>query len=229
MLRAILLFMASVCLVVSSFAQRTELYAIGGLSSAVMKENGDAASFRRHYSWHTGLLLDVGVDRVMFETGLLYSTRGTDIATITGWTGLSFTDYTTLKITYLDIPAMVVIAPSNLRLFIGPQLSTMTRVMYDGEVLTSEQVSRNFYRTSLGLRYGLGFTTDTNIVVQVHLVTGLTDVYKHPDYKWRNNAWQFAIGYRFYHDHTYISSSSNGSKKKGKKKDDIIPEHRMLD
>jgi hypothetical protein len=123
---------------------------------------------------------------------------------------------------------MLVIAPSNLRLFIGPQLSVMTRVMYDGTVMSSEQVSNTFNKTSIGLRYGLGFTTDSNIVVQVHLIAGLSDIYKHPDYKWRNNAWQFAIGYRFYHDQTHISTSS-GSKKKGKKKDDIIPEHRVLD
>lgn len=227
MLRIILSIMASVCLVVCTYAQRTELYAIGGLSSAIMKENGSADKFRRHYSWHTGLLFDIGSDRVMFETGLLYSTRGTDIASVSGWPGMQFTDFTTLKITYLDIPAMVVIAPSNLRLFMGPQLSTMTRVIYDGEVMKSEEASFNFNKTSLSLRYGLGFTTGSNIVIQIHLITGLTDVFKHPDYKWRNNAWQFALGYRFFHDHTPISSSS--SKKKGKKKDDIIPEHRMLD
>jgi hypothetical protein len=105
----------------------------------------------------------------------------------------------------------------------------MTRVMYDGEVMPSEDVSKIFNRTSLGIRYGLGITTDSNLVIQVHMITGLSDIYKHPDYKWRNNAWQFAIGYRFYHDYTPISVSSAGSKKKSKKKDDIIPEHRMLD
>jgi hypothetical protein len=229
MLRAILSLLASVCLVVCSPAQRTELYAIGGLSSAIMKQNGTADNFRRHYSWHTGVLFDIGAENVMFETGLLYSTRGTDIGSTSGLPGLNFTEFTALKITYLDIPAMLVIAPSNLRLFIGPQLSTMTRVMYDGEVMSSDQVSRNFNKTSLGIRYGLGVTTDSNLVFQVHMISGLSDIYKHPDYKWKNNAWQFAVGYRFYHDYTPIPVSSPGSNKKSKKKDNLIPDHRMLD
>ena len=226
MLRSILSLMALVCLVGVLHGQRTELYVIGGLSSAIVKQNGETNNFARHYSWHTGLLFDVGADHMMFETGLLYSTRGTKITAPIGNLGMYLgTDYSTLKITYLDIPALFVIAPTNFRLFVGPQLSIMTRVMYEGEVLTSDQVSNTFNRTSLGIRYGFGFHTESNLVLQVSFITGISDIYKHPDYKWRNNAWQFGIGYKLHSDGSG-SRVGSGSKKKD---DGIIPSHRMLD
>lgn len=209
---------------IPALAQRIDMYAIGGYTGSTMHEKGSSGNdFGRRSGGHGGILFAVGSDNVLFETGILYSSRGSTVKGVqfTQPASLS-TGFEDLRMDFVDIPAMIVISPSSFRFFAGPQLSFLTYVSYDGNQLTDASVRDTFEKTTLGLRYGAGYIGHSNIVVEIHLVSGLTDIYKHPDLKWRNNSIQLAVGYRFFR--SFIPSTS-----KSKNDDGLIPEHRVID
>src|SRR5262245_52731731 len=84
------------------FAQRTELYALGGLNGAVIKQgNSVLQEHTRLYSPTFGFLAGLGSEYILGETGLLYSTQGTRFSQTSLTTGTKKYD---IKLRYLDVP-----------------------------------------------------------------------------------------------------------------------------
>ncbi|MBL7858733.1 MAG: PorT family protein [Cyclobacteriaceae bacterium] len=205
----------------TAFCQKTELIFFGGLSSSIMKENGSRKSFVRQYGGHLGVLGGVGSENVLFETGILFSARGTAFEESSY---IGFTSIEILRLNFLDIPAMLVIAPSNFRLFFGPQLSILTGGKYEEEKVSAADLSQVFNKTTWGFRYGGGIAAN-GFTVQLHFILGLSDLTKDPNTNWKNNAYQIGVGYRIHSTKT----TSAPQKVKRNSQEDIIPKHRVLD
>jgi hypothetical protein len=203
------------------FAQRYEILALAGVNGSVIKEAGANNSFTRRYAPHVGFLAGVGSEAVMFETGLLYSSKGTKIDVNTSFTfpppfPASFTQ---IELNYLEVPFMAVISPQSFRFFMGPQVSFLTSAYAD-----KQNVKSAFHNTSWSLRYGIGYNRG-DILLQLHLINGITDIYKDQGAKlvWKNNSFQLSLGYRF------LNRNKPSVKSQRKKEKDGIPDHRVIE
>jgi hypothetical protein len=202
-------------------AQRYEILALAGVNGSIIKEAGANNSFTRRYAPHVGFLAGVGSEAVMFETGLLYSSKGTKIEVDNGLTFPSPfpASFNQVELNYLDVPFMAVVSPQSFRFFMGPQVSFLTSAYAD-----KENVKSAFHNTSWSLRYGIGYNRG-DILLQLHLINGITDIYKDQGTKlvWKNNSFQLSLGYRF------LNRNKPSVKSQRKKKEDGIPDHRVID
>jgi hypothetical protein len=112
---------------------------------------------------------------------------------------------------------MAVVAPQNFRLFIGPQLSML---MSAKQEKTSGSVKDAFEKSNWELRYGAGYNRD-RVTLQLYFLRGFTDINKDPSVKWKTQSIQLSIGYLLF--------NYQGAAGKRKTKDNLIPEHRVID
>jgi hypothetical protein len=204
-----------------SFGQRYEILTLAGINGSVIKETGSNNSFNRRYGAHVGFLAGMGSEAVMFETGLLYSSRGTKISesNVSAFPPPFPTSFKKLELNYVDIPFMGVVSPQSFRFFFGPQVSFLTSAYAD-----KQDVKSAFHNTSWSLRYGVGYNRG-DLLLQLHLINGLTDIYKDqgPKIVWRNNSFQLSLGYRL------LNRNKPTLKSQRKKVEDGIPDHRVID
>jgi hypothetical protein len=131
---ALLLFFSSaVCL-----AQRTELFALGGLNGAIIKTgNSVPSNHSRLYSPTFGVIGGIGSQYVLGETGFLYNVQGTRFIIP------NTNKKRDLKLTYFDVPLMAVVAPENFRFFAGPQISFLSKAEHADSTTTNlEKISK---------------------------------------------------------------------------------------
>jgi hypothetical protein len=194
---------------------------MSGLTSSVVKEkqtenySGFGNSFSRRFSFHFGALTGVYISEyTKFKTGLIYSSRGTALE------GAVFPFGTTInqiKLGFLEIPFLYVIEPGAVSVFIGPQYSTLLSASdSDGNEFKS-----SFNNSSVDIRYGIG-VVGRKFGTYFHLVTGLTDILKSDDLKWRSNA--FCVGLSY----SLIAAAPAQPKRDRKQKEFDIP-HRRID
>jgi hypothetical protein len=204
-----------------SFGQRFEILALAGINGSVMKESGAGNSFNRRYGAHAGFLAGIGSEALLFETGLLYSSRGTKISesNVSAFPPPFPAKFTKLELDYLDVPFMAVVSPQSFRFFAGPQVSFLTSAYAD-----KQNVKSAFHNTSWSLRYGVGYNRG-DLLLQLHLINGLTDIYKDqgPKIVWKNNSFQISLGYRL------LNRNKPTLKSQRKKVEDGIPDHRVID
>jgi hypothetical protein len=81
------------------------------------------------------------------------------------------------------------VAPSNFRIFAGPQVSFLTKASFEGA-----DVTESFEQTSYGIRYGFGILFNSKFTLQVQSMNGLTDIYLGPD-TGRSNSIIISVGY----------------------------------
>jgi hypothetical protein len=173
---------------ICSFSQRAELLVIGGLTSSIIRENGETSGYSRRYAPHLGFLGGYGSSTVMIQTGIIYSSQGARINSSDPF----FTRSSALVMNFINVPVMVVAGPDHVRFFAGPQLSFLTSAKYGDAT-----VHNSFEDTSLGVRYGFGFELK-QFLLQMQFCNGLTDIYHHPDLKWVNNSYSFSVGYKLF-------------------------------
>ncbi|MBX2971225.1 MAG: PorT family protein [Cyclobacteriaceae bacterium] len=166
----------------------------GGLTSSVIKvkaENGNSSSppsFVRRYSFHLGLLASFPVSELSaIETGLYLSSRGTTVENNAFW-GFDIT-LSSISINYIEVPFLFTLEPGGFKLFAGPQYSILASAKAEGE-----DIKRAFETGNLELRYGFAFQAN-KFGGRLSFINGLTDIYKNPEWRWKNNAYTISITY----------------------------------
>lgn len=206
----------------SAIGQGVQVEAYVGLSFASMNGTEEASGSSRFVSRITfpfGVNLDFPLsENVLLGTGLGYSPRGTDVENLSysPYPGTSLT-VTGISLNYIDMPLLLVIAPSTFRLFVGPQISFLTSADVNGT-----DISNAIEGTSFGIRYGLGFDGNS-LAFRLTGQNGVTDVYKHPTREWTTHAYTLSVGYLF------AKRGVGGGTKSRQKKDDVVPAHRKID
>jgi len=207
-LAVILFFCSSTCL-----AQRTEVYALGGLNGAIIKTGSSVSSeHSRLYSPTFGFIGGIGSQYVLGETGILYSTQGTRITLV------GSDKKRDIKLNYFDIPLLAVVAPENFRFFAGPQISFLNSAKQADTTAT-----HLYEKTNWSVRFGAGYER-RRILLQLHFVNGITDVIKDKDLEYKTKTFQISLGYMIFSNFGILQG-----KKDKKKEDDIVPSHRVID
>ncbi len=179
-------FLFLTCLPLLLVGQNAQLEVFSGLSFAIIREKIEPAPnitsniFKSHSRMPFGLICDIGMsEHTMLETGIIFSQRGSKIFG------------TKLNLNYVDLPINLVIRPKNFRFFIGPQISLLRSAKSNDLDLDDA-----FEKSDFGIRYGVG--TDVHFLsFRVIVQNGITDTFKHPNYKWRSNSISLTVGYLF--------------------------------
>jgi len=186
---------------------------LGGLNGSIFKNGNSVTSdHSRIYSPTFGFIGGIGSQYILGETGILFSTQGTKLTLI------GSNKKPEIKLNYLDVPLMVVVAPENFRFFLGPQISFLNSAKQGGTSVT------DFYeKTNWSIRFGAGYER-RRILLQLHFVNGLTDINKSDDFEYRTRTFQINLGYMIFSNFGILQG-----KKAKKKEDDIVPSHRVIE
>lgn len=214
-----------------SLSQGFGIEVFSGIGIGVLKADnlGTDGRTSNRVGGHLGVLGSVQISNSLFlESGLVYSPKGGFILTPSWGLYNPFGNYPNASrviLNYLDIPFLLSANSESLRVYIGPQLSLLTRAKFDADNSRSniKDVKSSFYSTDVGLRLGIGYNSRPGVSARLDYGLGFKDIYRDPNSVWRTNSIEISVGYK-YLDDLAKQSMRNGSKKGDNKK--FPPIHR---
>jgi hypothetical protein len=149
-------------------------------------------------------------DKFAVQPELLFSAQGAKSKISYTQLGISFTEKSTEKLNYLNIPVMAkYYATEKLYIEAGPQIGFLMSAKSDTETtgtlgttteITSESVdAKKYYNsTDFGLNFGFGYNFTENIGAGVRYTSGLSNISKDvPSYKVNNTNIALSVAYTF--------------------------------
>ncbi|WP_299221998.1 porin family protein [uncultured Aquimarina sp.] len=153
-------------------------------------------------SFHIGALVEIPLtDKFALQPEIMYSAQGAKYE----FSEVGFTDESTIKLDYLNIPVMAKFYPvEGLSIQAGPQLGVLLSAKDKGEDSIGgeyEDDIKDFISSvDLGLNFGVGYQLEAGIFFEGRYNLGLTDVNDvntSEDFTQQNSTIQLSVGYKF--------------------------------
>ncbi|MFD2562170.1 porin family protein [Aquimarina rubra] len=188
---------------VSATAQEEKIRfgAKAGLNlSSITGDFTDELSMRT--SFHVGALVEIPLsDKFALQPELMYSAQGAKYE----FSEPGFTDESTIKLDYLNIPVMAKFYPvEGFSIQAGPQLGVLLSAKDKGEDSIGgeydDDIKEFISSIDLGLNFGVGYQLEAGIFFEGRYNLGLTDINDEntsDDFSQRNSTIQFSVGYKF--------------------------------
>ncbi len=157
-------------------------------------------------AFHFGALIEFPIsDKFSIQPEFLFSQVGDKLSSATINDDEIINEDTHIKINYFSIPLIVkYYATDNIFFEAGPQMDFLRSA--DGRTYVSnhfeteineEDVKDRLETTNYGFGMGAGYKATNGVFVNARYVIGLSDVTKNVFSTYKNNAFQFSVGFMF--------------------------------
>lgn len=156
--------------------------------------------------FHLGALVEFPIsDKISIQPEFLFSQVGDTFSSATIGDDEIINEDTYIKINYFSIPLIVKYYATDTFFFeAGPQMDFLTSA--DGRTYTSnhfeteineEDVEDRLETNNYGFNIGAGYKATNGVFINARYVIGLSDVTKNVFTSYKNNEFQFSVGFMF--------------------------------
>ena len=207
-MKKVLLTVAAVMAFGLMNAQEVKYGAKAGLNMSNF--GGDAENTDMKIGFQIGGFAEIKIsDKFAVQPELLFSTQGAKSEYSESEPGYSYSEESTVKLNYLNIPIMAkYYATEKFYVEAGPQIGFLMSAKEDFDYSetfmgttdsgsTSEDIKDGLNSTDFGLGLGLGYNFTENVGAGLRYTAGLSDIYKDSDGKVNNSNIAISVAYTF--------------------------------